>query len=174
MCFGFPSADEPVIWDVGTSAIIHAEATLAQRLGQLLPEGVGFDCEGSPTRDPAAALAGAFAAWGGHKGSGLGIVVQLLGIMAGSPPIPPDLAGFGFMIVTMRPDLLGPADKFRDNVSAYAQAVRTARPVAGGGAVRMPFDRSRQDRQRRLSDDRIDVPDLLFEQLTRIAGSEPA
>jgi hypothetical protein len=84
-----------VIWDVGTSAIIHAEVTLARRLGQLLPAGVAFDSDGQPTRDPAAALAGAFAAWGGHKGSGLGIVVQLLGIMAGSPPIPPDLAGFG-------------------------------------------------------------------------------
>jgi delta1-piperideine-2-carboxylate reductase len=87
MCFGFPSADEPVIWDVGTSAIIHAEATLAQRLGQRLPEGVAFDPDGNSTRDPAAALAGAFAAWGGHKGSGLGIVVQLLGIMAGSPDL---------------------------------------------------------------------------------------
>jgi delta1-piperideine-2-carboxylate reductase len=171
ICFGFPSADEPVIWDVGTSSIIHAEATLAQRLGQLLPEGVAFDRDGEPTRDPAAALAGAFSAWGGHKGSGLGIVVQLLGIMAGSPPIPPDLAGFGFMIVAMRPDLLGPADTFYQNVSSYAQSVRSARPVAGGGAVRMPFDRSRQDRQRRLTEDRIDVPDLLFEQLTRIAGA---
>jgi LDH2 family malate/lactate/ureidoglycolate dehydrogenase len=170
MCFGFPSADEPVIWDVGTSAIIHAEATLAQRLGQRLPEGVAFDRDGQPTRDPAAALAGAFAAWGGHKGSGLGIVVQLLGIMAGSPPIPPDLAGFGFVIVAMRPDLLGPKETFLQNVSAYAQAVRTARPVTGGDAVRMPFDRSRHDRQRRLADDRIDVPDVLFEQLTRIAG----
>ena len=57
ICFGFPSADEPVIWDVGTSAIIHAEATLAKRLGQPLPEGVAFDREGHPTRDPAAALA---------------------------------------------------------------------------------------------------------------------
>jgi delta1-piperideine-2-carboxylate reductase len=171
ICFGFPSADEPVIWDVGTSTIIHAEATLAQRLGQLLPEDVAFDRDGHPTRDPAAALAGAFAAWGGHKGSGLGIVVQLLGIMAGSPPIPPDLAGFGFVIVTIRPDLLGPAEKFRENVSAYARAVRTARPIAGGDAVRMPFDRSRRDRQRRLADDGIDVPDLLFEQLTGIAGS---
>jgi LDH2 family malate/lactate/ureidoglycolate dehydrogenase len=171
ICFGFPSADEPVIWDVGTSTIIHAEATLAQRLGQLLPEDVAFDRDGHPTRDPAAALAGAFAAWGGHKGSGLGIVVQLLGIMAGSPPIPPDLAGFGFVIVTIRPDLLGPAEKFRENVSAYAQAVRTARPIAGGDAVRMPFDRSRRDRQRRLADDGIDVPDLLFELLTGIAGS---
>jgi LDH2 family malate/lactate/ureidoglycolate dehydrogenase len=174
ICFGFPSADEPVIWDVGTSAIIHAEATLAQRLGQLLPDGVAFDREGQPTRDPAAALAGAFAAWGGHKGSGLGTVVQLLGIMAGSPPIPPDLAGFGFVIVAMRPDLLGPQETFLQNVSAYAQAVRTARPVAGGAAVRMPFDRSRQDRQRRLADDRIEVPDLLFEQLIEIAARKPA
>ena len=169
ICFGFPSADEPVIWDIGTSAIIHAEATLAQRLGQPLPEGVAFDRDGQPTRDPAAALAGAFSAWGGHKGSGLGIVVQLLGIMAGSPPIPPDLAGFGFVIVAIRPDLLGPAETFRQNVSAYAQAVRTARPVAGGDAVRMPFDRSREDRRRRRDDDRIDVPDVLFEQLSRIA-----
>jgi delta1-piperideine-2-carboxylate reductase len=174
ICFGFPSADEPVIWDIGTSAIIHAEATLAQRLGQLLPEGVAFDRDGQATRDPAAALAGAFAAWGGHKGSGLGIVVQLLGILAGSPPILPDLAGFGFLIVAIRPDLLGPAETFRQNVSAYAQAVRSARRVAGGDAVRMPFDRSRQDRSRRRADDRIDVPDVLFEQLRRIAAGEGA
>jgi len=174
ICFGFPSADEPVIWDIGTSAIIHAEATLAKRLGQPLPEGVAFDRDGEPTRDPAAALAGAFAAWGGHKGSGLGIVVQLLGIMAGSPPIPPDLAGFGFLIVAMRPDLMGPAETFRQNVSAYAEAVRAARPVAGGEAVRMPFDRSRRDRERRLAEDRIDVPDMLFEQLRRIAATGSA
>jgi delta1-piperideine-2-carboxylate reductase len=100
--------------------------------------------------------------------------VQLLGIMAGSPPIPPDLAGFGFVMVAIRPDLLGPAETFRDNVSAYAQAVRTARPVAEGDAVRMPFDRSRLDRRRRLACDRIDIPDLLFEQLVHIAGHRPA
>ena len=80
---------------------------------------------------------------------------------------------FGFVMMAMRPDLLGPAETFRDNVSAYAQAVRTARPVAGGDVVRMPFDRSRQDRRRRLASDRIDIPDLLFEQLTRIAGPDP-
>ena len=174
ICFGFPSADEPVIWDVGTSAIIHAEVTLARRLGEQLPDNVAFDSAGAPTRDPAAALAGAFAAWGGHKGSGLGIVVQLLGIMAGSPPIPPELAGFGFVMVTMRPDLFGPADAFRDNVSAYAEAVRTARPVAGGAPVRMPFDRSRSERQRRLTEDVIEIPDPLFAQLTGIASVRSA
>ncbi|HEY3823347.1 MAG TPA: Ldh family oxidoreductase [Bryobacteraceae bacterium] len=169
ICFGFPSADAPVILDIGTSAIIHAEATLARRLGKDLPENVAFDREGLPTRNPAEAVAGAFTAWGGHKGSGLGIVVQLLGIMAGSPPIPAELAEFGYLIVAMRPDLMGPSESFRENVSAFANAVRTARPVNGGSPVRMPFDRSRQERKRRRAENAIDVPDLLIAQLKRLA-----
>jgi LDH2 family malate/lactate/ureidoglycolate dehydrogenase len=168
ICFGFPSASEPVIFDAGTSAIIHAEVTLARRLGNNLPENVAFDRDGLPTSDPAAALAGAFAAWGGHKGSGLGIVVQFLGILAGSPPIPPERAGFGYMIVAMRPDLMGPAQTFRENVSAFAKAVRSARPTAGGPPVRMPFDRSRRERQRHLFENAIEIPDVLASLLTRI------
>jgi delta1-piperideine-2-carboxylate reductase len=172
ICFGFPSADDPIIFDIGTSAIIHAEVTIARRLGQELPENVAFNREGQPTRDPAAALAGAFATWGGHKGSGLGIAVQLLGILAGSPSIPGELAGFGYLIVVVRPDLMGPAKDFRESASAFADAVRSARPVDVGSPVRMPFDRSRQDRQRRLAENAIDVPELLLAQLERIAEEQ--
>ncbi len=168
ICFGFASAEEPVIYDIGTSAIIHAEATLAKRLGHELPSNVAFDREGAPTRDPSAALAGAFAAWGGHKGSGLGIVVQLLGILAGSPAIPPDLAEFGYLIVAIRPDLMGPADVFRENVSAFAKSVRSARPLRETEPVRMPFDRSRASRKIALAKDRIEVPDLVIDRLRRM------
>lgn len=170
ICFGFPSADEPVIYDIGTSAIIHAEVTLARRLGRELPEGVAFDHDGNPTRDPVAALAGAFAAWGGHRGSGLAIVVQLLGILAGSPSIPGELEGFGFLIIALRPDLMGPASTFVDNVSAFADAVRTARPLAGGPPVRMPFDRSRLARSRGKARGTIDVSDLVIAELKKITG----
>ncbi len=173
ICFGFPSADEPIILDIGTSAIIHAEATLARRLGNELPENVAFDRDGQPTRDPSAALAGAFAVWGGHKGSGLAIVVQLLGILAGSPPIPPELAGFGYLIVVMRPDLMGPPETFRANVSNFADAVRSARSIAGGEPARMPFDRSRRERTRRLAENAIEIPDVLVNQLRVIASAHP-
>jgi delta1-piperideine-2-carboxylate reductase len=169
ICFGFPSADDPIIFDIGASAIIHAEVTLARRLNNNLPENVAFDRDGLPTRDPAAALAGAFAAWGGHKGSGLAVAVQLLGILAGSPPIPPELAGFGYLIVAVRPDLMGPAEIFRENVSAFAGAVRSARPIAGGSPVRMPFDRSRRERERRLKENVIEIPGILHAQLLQIA-----
>ena len=167
ICFGFPSAGDPIIYDIGTSAVMHAEVMVAKRLGHDMPENVAFDANGTPTRDPAAALAGAFAAWGGHKGSGLGIVVQLLGILAGSPPIPPELADFGFLIVAIRPDLMGPADAFRQNVSAFAESIRQARPAAPGSPVRMPFDRSRRERQKRLMEDAIEIPDSLYEALLR-------
>ena len=165
ICFGFPSDDEPVIWDIGTSAIIHAEVTLHRRLGTPLPEGVAFDAQGNPTRDPTAALEGAFAPWGGHKGSGLAIVVHLLGMLAVSPVTPPQLAQFGFLIVAIDPAAIASADQWKADVAAYADAVRTARPVAGGPPVRMPFDRSREERKRRLAADVIDVPDSIYEAL---------
>jgi LDH2 family malate/lactate/ureidoglycolate dehydrogenase len=74
----------------------------------------------------------------------------------------------------MRPDLLGSAETFRENASAFATAVRSARPAAGGLPVRMPFDRSRQERQRRVSQDAIEIPDVLYSQLARIAERKPA
>ena len=170
ICVGFPSADDPVIWDIGTSAIMHAEVVLAERLGQPLADGVAFDADGRPTRDPAAALDGAFAAWGGHKGSGLGVVVQLLGALAGSPAIPPEMAGFGMIVIAILPDLLTSADDFRREVSHYAEAVRSTRPIEGSPPVRMPFDRSRAERRRRLAEDAIDVADEIHSRLSALAS----
>jgi delta1-piperideine-2-carboxylate reductase len=83
--------------------------------------------------------------------------------------MPGELADFGFLIVAIRPDLMGPAETFRENASAFAQAVRHARPIADGSPVRMPFDRSRRDRQKGLAEDAIEVPDVLFTQLTQIS-----
>ncbi|MBM3490355.1 MAG: Ldh family oxidoreductase [Alphaproteobacteria bacterium] len=169
VCFGFPTGAQPIIWDIGTSAIMHAEVVLHRRLGTALPEGVAFAPDGRPTRDPAAALAGAFAAWGGHRGSGLGLVVQMLGMLAGSPAMPAGLADFGFVILALRPDLFVDTQQFKREIAAYAETVRAARPVAGGEPVRMPFDRSAAARRRRLAEDAIEVPDLVHERLTRIA-----
>ncbi|MBT4354141.1 MAG: Ldh family oxidoreductase [Rhodospirillaceae bacterium] len=168
VCFGFPSEGDPVIWDIGTSSIMHAEVMLARRLGQKIGDGLAFDAAGNPTQDPEAALEGAFTPWGGHKGAGLGMIVQMLGILAGSPVEPPDLASFGFLIVAMKPDLLMPEPEYRRKVSAYADYVRSARPVSGGEAVRMPFERSARVRRRRLEENKIEVNDLVYKRLNKI------
>jgi len=157
ICFGFPSTDEPVIWDIGTSAIIHAQVVEALRHGVALPENVAVDAFGAPTTDPQAALSGAFLPWGGHRGSGLGLVVQMLGMLSGSPMMPGELKDFGFLIIAIRPDLLVELEDFKQQISDYADTVRQTTPLAGGPAVRMPFDRSRQERARRLAEGYIEI-----------------
>jgi len=159
ICFGFPSNRQPVIWDIGTSSIIHAQVKLAQRVGEALPPGVAFDSAGRETRDPSAALAGALAPWGGHKGSGLAIVVHLLGMLAGSPMMPGELREFGFLAIAVRPDLLTSLDDYKAAVDGYADAIHATRPVDNDAPVRMPFERSIAGRAARIAADRLDVPD---------------
>ncbi len=170
IAFGFPSEDEPVVWDIGSAAMMHGEVVLAGRLGETLPEGAAFDAAGQPTRDPAKALEGAIAAWGGHKGSGLAIVVQLLGALCSVTAMPKDMFGYGCLFVMMRPDLLMPEAEYRKSVSEVSAAIRSTNPVPGGAPVRMPYDRSLAERRRRLAEDAIEVPDLVVRRLEEIAA----
>jgi delta1-piperideine-2-carboxylate reductase len=51
ICVGFPTSqvDRPVIWDIGTSNIMHAQIMRAQRLGIELPEGAAYSKDGQPS-----------------------------------------------------------------------------------------------------------------------------
>ena len=172
ICYGFPSSGgEPVIWDIGTSTIMHAEIVLHNRLGTQLPEGVAYGPDGKPTRDPAAALKGAIVPWGGAKGSGLAIVVQLLGAMCGSPVLPQGMHDYGCLFVVMSPALLMAPEAFKASVAEYAAAIRGTRPHEGGSPVRMPFERSAAERRRRTAADVIEVPDEIHAKLTQVAGA---
>ena len=174
IAFGFPSTDTPVIWDIGTANVMVGEVTLRKRLGELLPEGMAFDHDGAPTCDPAEALKGAFTVWGGHKGSGLAMVVHLLAMMAGQAAAPANLRDCGFFILVVNPELFDPAGTFRQRVAEYADSMRATRPVNGGSPVRVPFDRSIVERSKRLAANSIEVPDLVYEGLRRAAASVAA
>lgn len=169
ICFGFPGETTPVIWDIGTSEIIHAQATIAHRTGKPLPEEVAYDADGNPTTDPIAALDGAFVSWGGHRGSGLGIVVQLLGALVGAPALPGQLRDFGFFALAVSPELFGEPGEFARTVSGYADALRASRPRDPAVPVRVPFERSATLRSTRRAAGVIDLDDVVHEAVTRIA-----
>jgi LDH2 family malate/lactate/ureidoglycolate dehydrogenase len=75
------------------------------------------------------------------------------------------------VVIAVRPDLLTSEDEFNRNVAAYAESVRGARPVEGGPPVRMPFDRSRAERQRRLAEDAIEVADAVYAKLVELTAT---
>mmetsp|Transcript_18730 Transcript_18730/g.40774 ORF Transcript_18730/g.40774 Transcript_18730/m.40774 type:complete len:418 (-) Transcript_18730:66-1319(-) len=87
MAFGFPratstSTDEeirhPLVWDQASAAMARGEIQLCQRDGLTLPEGVAIDRDGQPTTCPEAALDGAQLPFGGHKGSTIAMMVELM------------------------------------------------------------------------------------------------
>ncbi|RKF12582.1 oxidoreductase [Roseovarius spongiae] len=77
--FGWPRADtDPYVFDFATSAMARSDIAMAKLSGQMLPDGCGLDAQGRPSNDPAAVLAGAMTTFGGHKGSALSTMIELL------------------------------------------------------------------------------------------------
>ncbi|MFD2845156.1 Ldh family oxidoreductase [Paracoccus cavernae] len=79
MAFAWPRADQPpYVFDFATTAAARADIALYRNEGRTLPEGWGLDRDGSPSTDPAAVLAGAMLPFGGHKGSALATMIELM------------------------------------------------------------------------------------------------
>jgi LDH2 family malate/lactate/ureidoglycolate dehydrogenase len=151
LAIAFPGEDDPLIIDIGTSSTSWGDVLLAREKGEPLPAGMAVDARGRPTVDPAAALEGAFLAWGGQRGSGLSLAIQLLGILAGSAPVIPDASNFGLFFLVIDPEMLNPGGQFKARVSELRRAVAANRPIEGGTAVHVPGDGSLRRRKQALA-----------------------
>lgn len=149
IAFGLPGEPDPLIFDMGTSAINNGDVILASRLQQLLPEGVAIDAEGRPTRDPVAARAGGILPFGGHKGYGLSLMIQVLGLMAGAALPRGQVQDFGFLFVVIDPGLLIPPEQFKRQLAELIQRVKSTPRQPGVEEIRIPSERAFRERERR-------------------------
>ncbi|MBY9063048.1 Ldh family oxidoreductase [Sphingomonas yunnanensis] len=79
IAFGWPRPGAPpFVFDFATSAVARGEIELHRRAGRAIPDDWGYDAEGRPSTDAAAVLGGAMRTFGGHKGSALAAMVELL------------------------------------------------------------------------------------------------
>ena len=163
---GIPTAGDPLILDMGTSAFMMTELMLRERRGELLPEGVAIGPDGAPTRDPATARAGALLPFGGHKGFGLGLIVQALGLLAGSA-LDAERDN-GYLFVAFKPDLLMPADDFNRQISGLIARIKATPRPPGVDAIRIPSERSFRSRERALREG-IEIDRSVYEALEKLS-----
>ena len=140
---GFPSSNGPVIYDVGTASLMWGEVLLMARLGEALPEGVGFDADGNPTCDAGAvAHDGSVTAFGGHKGYGLSFAIQALGLLAGAAP-----QDYGFLFIAIDPAML--VQDFPVRMAELVARIKATPRQPGVEEIRIPSERAAREREQR-------------------------
>jgi LDH2 family malate/lactate/ureidoglycolate dehydrogenase len=152
IAFGFPSANGPVIFDIGTASLMWGEVLLAAETGEPLPEGVAVDADGNPTRDGKAAAKGGVSAFGGHKGYGLAFAIQALGLLAGAAIPRGQVQDYGFLFLVVDPGAMLPGDPFAEQMAELVKAIQATPRRAGGGEIRIPSQRAFRERERRRAE----------------------
>ena len=160
-----PSSRGPIVLDIGTSAYMMTEVMLRERLGELLPEGVAIGPGGEPTRDAALARRGALLPFGGYKGFGLALMMQALGLLAGSGLEQEN--DYGYLFIAFRPDLVGTADVFNQRVTQLIERIKATQRQPGIDEIRIPSERAFRSRERALRDG-LTIDRLVFDALVAL------
>ncbi|MEN3280545.1 MAG: hypothetical protein V7607_1685 [Solirubrobacteraceae bacterium] len=170
-----PTAGDPFILDMSTSAISMGQVLAFDQRGLELPEGAAVDADGLPTRDAGRARAGALSPFGGAKGYALGLAVELLVAGLTTTALGADVAGTldvehavtkGDVVIVVDPRAAG-VEGLEARVEAFLDELRSSPPAAGGDGVAIPGDRAREVRAMRLASG-IPLPRALWEQLTAL------
>lgn len=171
--FGWPRKGKPpMVFDMATAEMARGEIMLAARDGHSVPESAGVDANGNPTTDPNEILKGAQSPFGGHKGSAIAMMVELLacGLIGdlfsyetaqvdnkdGGP------ARGGELIIAMDPKRFG-AEDYLDHTDAFFQE------LAKQPGVRLPGDRRYKTRAE-TPETGVSIPQTLHDKVIELTG----
>jgi LDH2 family malate/lactate/ureidoglycolate dehydrogenase len=139
---GVPAVDRPIVLDFSISEFSVAAVRRAAAIGDSLPIGAALSDDGQPTVDPEKALEGSLLAFGGRKGSGLGVLMELLsGPLVGAKAGTSVGGGRGMLFAALDPNIFGLGEQFLAAVKTFADEVRRSSPRPGFTEVLLPGDR---------------------------------
>jgi LDH2 family malate/lactate/ureidoglycolate dehydrogenase len=154
-------ADGPFILDMAPSVAARGKIRKAAREGKPIPPDYALDEDGRPTTDPQAALKGVVLPMGGPKGSGLSMLMDILGgVLSGAA-----YAGgvgdqykdydrpqnVGHFFLALKPDLFVDAADFRARMDVLVGRVHDSPRAAGFNEVLVPGEPEARQEARRLA-----------------------
>lgn len=174
VAFAVPRTGQPpLVLDMATAVVARGRIVEMAKRGESIPEGWALDAGGNPTTDARAAERGVVLPFGGAKGSGLAVVVELLcSVLSGAtlgPHIPNLYADFerpqdiGHLFIVIDPQRIG-----RDDVALQAQTLagllKSSAPAVGAAEVLMPGEpEARLQAQRRAAG--VPLPENVVQEL---------
>jgi len=154
--------DAVIDLDLGMGQVTLNSVRDAAKHGRALPEGVAAAKDGTPTTDPKKALDGGFLLpFGGHKGFGLAVLVEVLaGVLTGAG-IGREVGSLfvdydrpqntGHFMLALDVSRFGAPEQFRERLAFLRSWIKDSPRAAGAGPALLPGEREQGTRRERLA-----------------------
>lgn len=163
----------PILIDQSSSVVAKSEVMDRHARGEPIPSNWAFDKEGAPTTSTAAALqGGTMAPFGGYKGFGVALIVEIFASFLTGSNLGIEAPGFfdkasgppriGAYFIGVDPSILGGAD-------AATRLARLLNAITDQPGTRLPGARRQRWRERTTSEG-VEVPRALHDELAALAG----
>lgn len=163
---GIPTNDIPVILDMASSKITLGDILVARTEKKLLEEDVVLDKNGIMTTDPDKAVDGGLLPIAGHKGSGLGFVIELLGgALTGSRVGNNVPGGWGSFYILIDPTLFRPLTDFKNDVEIAIKELKESSRMRGFDEIYFAGEQSYNARKEHLRNGEIEITEKLLNDL---------
>jgi ureidoglycolate dehydrogenase (NAD+) len=169
-----PSSEHPIVLDMATSTISNGTILQAKANGMALPPGTVLTAQGEPTTNPDRAEI--LLPLGGAKGSGLGLMFEMLASVLSAAPIQARALGAekrqslsqNIAILAVDVETFRPLADFAHDADALAAIIKSLPRQDGFDEIRLPGERAeRTEAARRKSG--IPIPARLWEELVASA-----
>ncbi|MEW6399199.1 MAG: Ldh family oxidoreductase [Bacillota bacterium] len=164
---------DPVVLDMATSVAGRSRIRQAAQRGEAIPPGWALDEEGRPATDPVRALRGVLLPFGGAKGYGLSLVVEVLcGVLSGARlshrvrglEDTTGPGGAGHFLMALDVATFAPAEEFRQRMEELVGLIKACPALPGVDEVYLPGEiESQAERKHRTEG--ISVPAELWQQI---------
>jgi LDH2 family malate/lactate/ureidoglycolate dehydrogenase len=150
----------PFLLDMSTAVAARGKIRRAERRGEAIPLGYALDAAGRPTTDAAAALAGVVLPVGGYKGSGLSMLMDILGGVLTGAAYAGDVGDqykvfdrpqdVGHFFLAMKADLFVSQEEYRARMDTLVRRVRESPKAEGFTEILIPGEpETRHEQERR-------------------------
>jgi L-lactate dehydrogenase len=160
IAFGAPTKGAPILVDISTSMVTNGLVAKYRRDGQMFEQPWLLDNQGRPSTDPEAIFAeppGSVLPLGGldagHKGFGIGLMVELLtGCLSGRGRADPgDGWSAAVFLLMVDPAAFGSDEAYLRQVEALTAACHASPPRPGFDRVRLPGEAGAERRAAQLA-----------------------
>lgn len=155
ICYAFPAIDvPPIVVDMATSAAANGKLEIAQRTGKSIPIGWVQTSQGEDSVNPEELKSGgSLLPLGGHKGYGLGAIVDILSaVLSGAnygPWVPPFVSfleplsdlpgtGIGHFLGAMRVDAFRPKTDYYNHIHNWINRFKQSQRINSEQEVLIP------------------------------------